>query len=641
MVRKWSAANIAATVIQMVWGLAFCTLLAAQQSGTPADIVLHNGRVLTVDNNFSVAQAVAIKGNQISAVGNSQDILKMAGPNTTVIDLKGRTVIPGLIDTHRHIYTVNYDGQLRPEQLQRYPLDWRGVKTKDDVLVQIRGIMDKYKFKPGEWVYFNSSGISGMGTGPSGGANQLQILFDGLNRQDLDTVTPNNPVTLSEGIPDQNGLFVNTKGLDYIMAKQGDFVKKYGRLWLDAGGRPDGHLEPPATRIVLAAVPEPEPSVAGPEYKKMIDELDAMGMTTVSTQLTDDRIEAYQWLESQGMMTIRMAYGKATDFGVAPISKSQMQALAKQQGTGTDKVWMISVAPSNVDGSGSRSCMGMQRQGTYGAIDGWWPMGQCHMDNEYKGAKGAATSGNYYRDWVLESGADGLRFANTHVAGERTVSLLLGLAQQAQQKSGPQATKGWAFDHCTFVNPRDFKQAAQLGITFSCAPKYIADNAAAAEKAYGATVANTFVVPVKSMLDAGIKVVFEADDANYVWGNFEMLQTRKDKNGKVWGPQERVDRNTVLRMATRWAADYVLKGDKIGSIEKGKMADLVVLDQDYMTVPAEQFHTIEPQLTLFDGKIVFVRPDFSQEYNLKPAGAVISTYKDLVARRAPGGAAAD
>jgi predicted amidohydrolase YtcJ len=114
----------------------------------------------------------------------------------------------------------------------------------------------------------------------------------------------------------------------------------------------------------------------------------------------------------------------------------------------------------------------------------------------------------------------------------------------------------------------------------------------------------------------------------------ELLQTRKDKNGKVWGPQERVDRTTVLKMATRWAADYVLKGDKLGSIEPGKWADLVVLDQDYMTIPVEQFHAVQPQLTVFDGKIVFAHPQFAQENNLSPKGAVVATYKDLAARRA-------
>ena len=603
-----------------------------------ADVVLRDGKILTVDSNFSTAEAVAISGNRITAVGSDADVMKTAGPNTKVIDLKGRTVVPGLIDTHRHIYErENYDGKLTPDQQKNYPVDWRGVTSTQDVLNQIKGIMDKYKFKPGEWIYFTNK-LSFMG-GAQGGGNQSKILFDDLTRWELDKVTPNNPIAMSEGIPDQNGLLVNGKALDLLMAKHGDFLKKYGKLWVDSTGRPDGHLEPPATRLVLEVVPEPEPQVVGPEYKKMIDELDAMGLTTISTQLTDGRLKAYQWLENQGELTIRLAYGKATDFGTFSDLKTRTKELAKLVGTGDDKIWVNSVAPSNVDGSGSRSCMSKARATTYGAIDGWWPMGQCHMDAEYNGAVGKAQriSANYYREWVLDGGANGLRFANTHVAGERTVSILLNLADQVEKQHGAAAIRGFSMDHCTFVNPRDFKEAARLKVTFSCAPKYIVDNAPQADRAYGDEVANTWVVPVKSLLDSGVKVVFEADNDLYVWGQLELLQTRKDKNGKVWGPQERIDRSTVLKMATRWAADYVLKGDKLGSIEPGKLADLVVLDQDYMTIPAEQFHTIQPQLTIFDGKMVYVHPQFAQEYNLKPNGAVISTYKDLASRRAGNG----
>lgn len=616
--------------------VALCLSLHAQHK--TADLVLHNGKILTVDNSFSTGQAVAISGNQITAVGSNEDIMKLAGPATQVIDLKGRTVIPGLIDTHRHIYErENYDGKLTPEQQRYYPVDWRGVTSTQDVLNQIKATMDKYHFKPGEWIYFNNR-LSFMGSG-GGAADQSKILFNDLTRSELDKVTPNNPIAMSEGIPDQNGLLVNGKALDMLMAKHGPFLKKYGKLWVDSSGRPDGHLEPPATRLVLELVPEPEPQVVGPEYKMMLDELGAMGITTVSTQLTDGRVKAYQWLESQGQMTIRMAYGKATDFGTFDDLKTRTKQLAKLIGTGTDKMWVNSVAPSNVDGSGSRSCMSKKRETTYGAVDNYWPMGQCHMDPEYSGANGKTQriSANYYREWVIEGGLNGLRFANTHVAGERTASLLLGLAQQLEKQAGPNALRGFAMDHCTFVNPRDFKEAARLGITFSCAPKYIMDNAPQAAKAYGDEVANTWVVPVKSLVDAGVKVVFEADNDKYVWGELELLQTRKDKNGKVWGAQERLDRTTVLKMATRWAADYVLKGNQLGSIEPGKLADLVVLDQDYMTVPADQFHTMQPQLTIFDGKIVFAHPQFAQENNLTTKGAVVATYTDLLARRARSG----
>ena len=106
------------------------------------DLILHNGKVLTVDDSFSVAQAVAITGNKISAVGTDQEVLATAGPNTQKIDLEGRTVTPGLVDTHRHMYAAaegDYGALFPIEQLNRFPVDWRGVKTKDDVMAQVKG----------------------------------------------------------------------------------------------------------------------------------------------------------------------------------------------------------------------------------------------------------------------------------------------------------------------------------------------------------------------------------------------------------------------------------------------------------------------------------------------------------------------
>jgi predicted amidohydrolase YtcJ len=110
--------------------------------------------------------------------------------------------------------------------------------------------------------------------------NHAKILMDELNRFELDKVTPNNPIVITKGIPEQNGLLVNGKAIDLIMASHGDFIKKYGRIWIYAGGRPNGHLEPPATRIILAMVPHPDPSVAGPQYKKNMEEMNASGLTT-------------------------------------------------------------------------------------------------------------------------------------------------------------------------------------------------------------------------------------------------------------------------------------------------------------------------------------------------------------------------
>ena len=610
--------------------------LAGQQAGQPADLILHNGKVLTVDADFSIAEAVAIRGNQFSAVGQNQDILNLAGPNTTTIDLKGRTVIPGLIDTHTHIHDYAeraYGRNLEPGALAKYPVDWRGLRNKEDVLKQIQFLMEKYQFKPGEWVYFeNDLGFTGGG----GSEVHAKIIMDELNRWELDKVAPHNPIGMSIGIPDFNGILLNSKAMEFLWENYGDYIQKYGRYWVDSSGRPEGHLEPPASRLLMEIFPQPSPELVAPLYEKYNQEWNAAGVTTVSTRLPKYSLEAYKLLGATGNLTIRFGYGAEWYFGNIMDLENGLKPLAQKIGTGDDKIWVTSVAPTAVDGSSTRACTNQKRQTAFGTIDGWWPSGQCHFDIEFRGAAGKAASfeANYFREWVLESSEAGLRYANTHTAGDRAVGQFLNMVEQIQRERGPAATDHWALDHCAFVDPADFERAARLRIMFSCAPKYIESLSPMAAESYGDQVANTFVVPLKSMLDAGVPVVFESDRDAYVWYDFELMLTRTGKDKKIWGPREKIDRVTALKMITLWAADYVLKGDQLGSIEPGKLADLVVLDRDYMTIPVEQVSDIRPQMTLLDGKIIFLHSEFAQEHNLKPAGAVISTYEQLLTRRA-------
>ena len=275
----------------VVFSIAYVAMLAgshamAQQT---ADVILHNGKVLTVDTNFSIVPAIAIRGNQVAAVGQNAEILAMRGAGTQVIDLKGRTVVPGLIDTHRHIYGAaeSYGVNLTPHERRRYPLDWRAVRTKADLLNQIKTTVARYPFKSGQWIYF---------TGNPQSKAQAQILFDELNKTDLGTVTPDNPILLGLGIPDFNGFLANAKAMDMIWAQHSDFIKKYGRYWIDKSGQPDGHLEPPASRLFLPFTYDRPPELLGPLYKMEHEELHSMGVTTVGTRLPKDATAGYEWL---------------------------------------------------------------------------------------------------------------------------------------------------------------------------------------------------------------------------------------------------------------------------------------------------------------------------------------------------------
>ncbi len=185
-------------------------------------------------------------------------------------------------------------------------------------------------------------------------------------------------------------------------------------------------------------------------------------------------------------------------------------------------------------------------------------------------------------------------------------------------------------DHCRLIEPRDIARAAKLGLMWSCAPPGRGGLGDVAE-AFGEEVAHTYWAPIKTMLDAGINVSLEG--ANNFWGEIELLITRKDRDGKVWGAPERVDRETALRIATQNGANYVLKGDQFGSLEPGKFADLLILDRDYMSIPEEEIAEIQTLMTMMGGKFIFLHNDFANEYNLRPEGATISTREDLVARR--------
>ena len=625
---------VAATVI-----VAAISIGLAQQT---ADTVLHNGKVLTVDSNFSTAEAVAVRGNRIIAVGTDDDVLSLAGSNTLRIDLKGKSVVPGFINTHVHLESVGaYGRELGVRKTRRFPLNVRGMTNKDEVLEHIRDVMAAFQFEPGEWVFFV----------PNWTAGQASIIFDELNANELDKAAPNNPIVVRTGMTQQNINLVNGVAIEKLWDKYGLFLETYGRYWIDANGEPSGILEPPASRIPFedqefAIGPKAED--VAPYYRKLlIENYSSLGVTTLSGSLNTSTVAAYQWLDERDEMPLRYAYGAMAAFHPgADLSEYPL-------GGGTDNVFISSMSARATDGGGVRMCISLPRNNdalVAGALQNenssdmnrvaaqWFPRGQCDLDMEYSGGlRGARLKGNYFVEWYNQLAEADSRPANAHVSGERSVTMMID-AWERIEESKPGAVKGWAFDHCNLVNPQDLPRAAKLELMFSCSPS----NAVASDVtrgarsplvAFGPEVLHTFASPFKSMADQGINVSMEVEGGPGWWDGMEILITRKDKDGKVWGPDERLDRQTALTIATQNGANYILKGDELGSIETGKFADLVILDRDYMTVPAEEISETRPLMTMMGGKIVFLRTDFSNEHGLKPAGAEISTFEELQARR--------
>jgi predicted amidohydrolase YtcJ len=168
-------------------------------------------------------------------------------------------------------------------------------------------------------------------------------------------------------------------------------------------------------------------------------------------------------------------------------------------------------------------------------------------------------------------------------------------------------------DHCA-LNPRpdQIERGKRLNIIWSCGPKYI-DNAAQIARAYGEAHAHAWAAPIASIIRAGGRVAMEMDTSDVrkhggVFHYVAKLLHRKDDSGKVWGPKEAIGREDALRMYTIWAAEYVRAENRLGSLEPGKLADLVVLDRDYFSVPLEEFPKIRAILTLVGGKVAYQHP---------------------------------
>jgi predicted amidohydrolase YtcJ len=170
--------------------------------------------------------------------------------------------------------------------------------------------------------------------------------------------------------------------------------------------------------------------------------------------------------------------------------------------------------------------------------------------------------------------------------------------------------KRFAIDHGLMISQDNIKQAATLGVTWSLQPFMIYDLAPMVAQVWGEEVAQRWTMPTKSLIDGGVKPTYGADR----WGdpqrqpmwNLEVLVTRLAANGKVYGPREKVDRATVLLMMTRWASEYVLREEELGSLEPGKLADLIVLDKSPLdsSVPDEDLSEIQVLVTLIGGEVV-------------------------------------
>jgi predicted amidohydrolase YtcJ len=563
----------------IIAGLLVFTVQAFAQGLPPelinyAETIFTNGKIVTVDDRSSVAQAVAVRDGKILAVGQNAQVLRLAGPKTVRIDLKGKTMIPGLIDTHAHLqeYALDHWGENHP--LLKYTKV--GGKNGDEVLAEIKKAIEAAvpKLKPGQWIRLNLENVE----------DGRALLREGkLTNATIDPLSAQNPVLIKCG----------TRGLLNSLG-----IKEY----LNEFGGPDpemdvktGYLR--STTIVRDMnadlfMKNHLDELAEIYYKELL-EATAFGVTTWSSSLSAvNNLTAFQLLDRKGRMPVRLAWGHGHGISMATGAESYRR-LGDLLGSGSDYLWNNGVGVVSVDGSYPELCTSIN------APERVKNREICRL------AAGSGRQGMLYA--MVRAGH---RISNIHVAGDKSVDSVMDTIEQASKEAGLSLdqirARRHSIDHCV-MNPRpdQYERMKRLNMFASCAPKYVENVAPRIVRDYGEEYLK-WNVPVKSLTSAGVKTVIETDVHLTARKNgfyYVQLLLTREAAGKVWSLNEKIDRMTALKMYTRWAAEYVLRENVLGSIEPGKWADLVVLDRDYLTIPENEMGKTQVLLTMVGGKI--------------------------------------
>src|SRR5262245_40240713 len=552
------------------------------------DTILHNGKVATMndqsrsENPGAIVQALAIRDGKILASGTNQQMLALRGAQTKVIDLKGRTVVPGIIDTHAHLFDYALDAQeqtaVRTRVRAKPDETWDSIKKR--TLEMVKEVVAKKK--PGEWVALE---LPREGLGPDGkNVDGIVAARRGMivNRKELDAIGPNNPI------------YLRVRTTSIINGRAMELVKS---IW--AGPmepdlmREDGFSSNTLNRIIGSDFLVGSLADLARYYKDENFRWASYGVTTWSSSFRSHKsLAAYQLLDKKGEIGIRLAYTPSLG---TPIQL--MPEMYGVSGYGTDYVWFAGASMRGMDQS--------------------YPGILTSITNVAKDVKDREVYNEGFSEFIENAVASGLRIAGTHTAGDKTLDLMLDAIEKgsAKAKLTPEQIRaaGHAMDHCA-LNPRpdQIPRLKNLNITMSCAPKYVEDSPEVLRD-YGEQYLG-WIAPMKSIIDAGVKAVFETDDRDIfkVGTVFHYLDTmvNREVEGKVYAGKERVDRVLALKTATSWAAEYVYRQNVLGTLERGKYADLLVLNSDYFTVPEREIRKVKPLLTMVGGKIVNQEPNF-------------------------------
>ena len=511
----------------------------ANESGTveaSPDTVFINGKILTVDSNFSIVSALAIDDDRILAVGDDESVGNLAGVNTNIIDLQGKTVMPGLIDNHIHFIRMP----------QRWNLQARidGINNRAEAL---KVISEKAaSMAPGEWLMVQGGWSE----------NQFADQPGGFTLEELDAAAPENPLFLQ--ILYQYG-YANSLALEAVGVDPSEGAQQFA---------PYITPEPP-----YGLLNEQMPTVSDEQLEQnvldVIATLNRAGLTSVYDvgRPPEGDIGLLERMSADGPLNLRVWH------------------TLKYQAYGPDDIPATLDLITNNTANSTDDYLGLSGIGEHVYLPMFDLPGttEPYSDDVVAG----------FREIAAAAARGGYRI-NEHSMMDVTIRSILNAYEEINTET-PLAPLNWSLEHVLTISDQSIRRAKELGLNL-------------AVHSVAMNMPPALQPPIRKIQESGILWGLGTDAsivAHYQpFITLGWVVTGKSINGQIIN-QEPITREEALIAHTRNNAIILHKGDDLGTLEVGKLADLVVLDQDYMTVPADDIFYIEPVMTVVGGRIVY------------------------------------
>jgi predicted amidohydrolase YtcJ len=533
----------------VLFAIAAAVLVHAQQPDV--DTILTNGKIITVDNGFTIAQAVAIRGDRFVAVGANQDITRLAGLRTRRIDLGGKAVIPGLIDAHAHL--------MRAAETWAVEVRLDGVDSRKQALDMVRA--KAAALGRGQWVY-NLGGWS---------YDQFADNRTPLTRDELDRAAPDNPVYLQFT---RCCAFLNSRGVDAME------LAGMNQPWIerDPSGKPTGRINDPGLAQIANRIPRPPKETFRANALALLGDLNRAGVTTAGISgCPREATEFFRDLQQKGELTFRF-----------------MCMVSAAAGAGEDGVQRA------VEQIGRIKLF----QGDNYIDDVMYGESIAFSDNMLQ--PHTSYTQEQLSDWRTLAAAvarAGLPLQQ-HATISETFPAFLDQIESIN-KEYPIRNLRWAFAHMDQVSAGDLERMKNLGM-YAAVRAIPPVMGAIFNRVHGDRSRD--MPPLRMIQDSGITWGFHTDTTEVnQYRPFTTLWfavTGKMIGGAVVNRQT-ITREQALIAHTRSNAFFVLRENDLGSIQPGKLADLVVMDRDYLTVPADQIKDIKPVITMVGGRVAY------------------------------------